>query len=501
MSLAQVQALIDTYDTLDRERCKEAMVKVAMACNAYGATAIEAANELQDLSMEKGATLFNLSKTERKSIEQNAKFILNLKVGKAASYVRRKIDRLAAIREMCPELRNNNNLPQNPSRLKDLHDMIERCGYELACCFLRDAMFQRFQALVGNGCDRTGTFPRPQVKDITWAATESRLHSRASADTPAVLFEQREGLPHFVCDGPKDLRKLLGRAPRDQAAEPTVNVPNTSRPGTVQPKSAVTDRRAPDIVDRDHDSDGNETPPKTRKQPARMVRAAPAQTINPARKRRETSPWYKYTKDRKDLKRPATPPESMPSPKRQAVHSPCATPQKQQVYTRLSAPTPSPITPAITRPQLPPAEVMPPPQKQRSHTLSLSPQDAQSRSGAPTPCSIMPEVAKPEISHYYWEPKPSASPFIKEESTVENGAVLEGYKDAYAESGCMSEEIRRGSTGALQQNPASQGDGGEGTYNNVVGSLQPPISVAAPNDNRRSSWVNTWENMWNPWKR
>ncbi|KAK4893232.1 hypothetical protein LTR27_008353 [Elasticomyces elasticus] len=501
MSLAQVEALIDTYDTLDREDCKAAMMKVAKACDAHGAIAIEAANELQDLSMERGHTLFGLSKTERKLIEQNATFILNQKVVKAAGYARRKIDGLAAIREMCPELANNNSLPQKPDHLKGLHGLIERCGYQLACCFIRDAMYRRFQAITGPGFHGSESFSRLNVKDITWAAKQSQLHGRPAPDTPAVLFEQRDGMPHFVCDRPRDLRKLLDKALLERPAEPTVNVPNTSRPGTVQPESTGTDERAIDTTARENDSNGNETPPpviktKTRKQPARKFNVPLAQTVKPAQKVTETPPWYT-----KGGKRPAPPPELMPSPKRQAAHLTSATSQEQQDYTHLRAPMPSSITPAIAGPQMLPTELMPPPQKQKSHTLSLSPEHAQSRSGAPTPSLIMPVVAKPKISHYYWEPKTSASPFIKEESTVENGAVLEGYKDAYAETGRMSEEIRPGSTGASQQNSAPQEGGREGTYNNVVGSLQPPISVVAPNDNRRSSWVNTWENMWNPWKR
>ncbi|KAK5703101.1 hypothetical protein LTR97_004050 [Elasticomyces elasticus] len=499
MSLAQVQALIDTYDTLDREDCKAAMVKVAIACNGYGATAIMLANQLQDLSMERGNTLFGFSKTECKSIEQNAKLIKTTLC--ASLYTCRKIEKQAALRQICPELLNNNNLPQDPKILKELRGLIERCGYQLACCFLRDAMYRRFQALVGNGRHKSGSFLRIHTKDITWAAKQSQLHGRPAPDTPAVLFEQRDGMPQFVCDRPYDLRKLLGKALLEQAAEPAVNVPNTSRPGAVQPESTGTDVRAIDTTARENDSNDNETPPpviktKTRKQPARKVNVPLAQTLKPAQKVTETPPWYT-----KGGKRPAPPPESMPSPKRQAAHLTSATSQEQQDYTHLRAPMPSSITLAIAGPQMLPTELMPPPQKQKSHTLSLSPEHAQSRSGAPTPCSIIPEVAKPEMVHYYWEPKTSASPFIKEESTVENGAVLGGCKDAYAESGRMSEEIRPGSTGALQQNPASQGDGGEGTYNNVVGSLQPPIPVVAPNDNRRSSWVNTWENMWNPWKR
>ncbi|KAK4962564.1 hypothetical protein LTR10_000190 [Elasticomyces elasticus] len=447
MSLAQVQALIDTYGTLDREKCKEAMVEVAIACNTHGATAIVLANELQDLSMERGHTLFDLSKTERKSIEQHVKLIDSAYA--KASYARRKIERLAAVRRLCPELQNNINLPQDPPRLKELQELIERCGYELACSFLRDAMYRRFQALVANGRNKSETFARLNVKDITWAAKQSQLQGRPAPDTPAVLFGQRDGMPQFVCDRPYDLRKLLAKALLEQAAEPTVNVPNTSRPGTMQPESTGTDERAIDTTARENDSNGNEPPPpviktKTRKQPARKVNVPLAQTVKPAQKVTETPPWYT-----RGGKRPAPPPELMPSPKRQAAHSPCTTPQKQQVYTRLSAPTPSPITPVIARPQLPPAELMPPPQKQKSHTLSLSPQDAQSRSGAPTPSSIMPEVAEPEILHDYWEPKTSASPFIKEESMVENGAVLEGCKDAYPETERMGEEIRPGSTGTL----------------------------------------------------
>ncbi|KAK3650539.1 hypothetical protein LTR56_006244 [Elasticomyces elasticus] len=397
MSLAAVQKLINTYDTLDREDCKAAMVKVAIACNTHGATAIVAANELQDLSMEKGQALFGLSKMERKLIEQNAKFIIG--TYHAASYARKKVNRLAALHQMCPELQNNHGLPQDPVRLKELNDLIQKCGHQLACCFLRDAMYRRFQTLVGNGRHRSDVFPRLNAKDIIWAAKQSQLHGKPAPDTPAVLFEQRDGMPHFVCDRPYDLRKLLGKALPEQAAGSAVGAANTSNPGTLQLRSAVTDGRAVDTTARGHDSDVNETPfvfkpPRTRKQPARKVCA----TVNPTRTATETPLLYRIGKGRN--KRPATPPESVPSPKRQAVHSPSATSQEQLAYTHPSAPTPSPITPAITRPQLPPAELMPPPQKQRSHTLSLPPEHAQSRSGAPTPSSIMPQVAKPDILHY-----------------------------------------------------------------------------------------------------
>ncbi|KAK5676827.1 hypothetical protein LTS10_010591 [Elasticomyces elasticus] len=458
-TLAEVRALIATYGDLDREGRKDAMVRVAIACNTYGATAIVAANEVQDLSMKRGQTLIGLSKTERRFIEQNGKLIENAR--KKAEYVRGKVDRLAALRQMCPELKDNNNLPQDPKHLKALHHSFKRCGYQLAYSFLQDAMYQRFLRGPTSHYNRYRLGQRFSITDIQWAAEQSVLHSRAAARSPAVLFEQCEGLPHFVSDSRYELQRLL-----EQAAEPTVKVPNTSTSGPMQLASEGTDERAINTTAREHDSDGSEMPPvlktKTRTQPARKVRAASTQTIEVVRQRRETSPWY--TKGRG--KRAPLQADPMHSPKRQAAPSPSATSQDQQDYNHLSAPMPSPITPAIARPLVP--ELMACPQKQRPHTLFSSPQHAQSRSGAPMPSSIMPEVAELEIVHYYWEATTSASPFIKEESTVEIGAVLEGHTNAYAESGRMSEDIRPGSTDVLQQTTASQGDGGEGTYNNVA---------------------------------
>ncbi|KAK5743621.1 hypothetical protein LTR17_002528 [Elasticomyces elasticus] len=508
MSLAEVQALIDTYDTLDRERCKEAMVKVAMACNAYGATAIEAANELQDLSMERGHTLFDLSKAERKLIEQNAKLILNQKVCSAASYARRKIERLAAIRRMCPELENNNSLPKCPKPLKELHDLIERHGYQFACSFLRDAMYRRFQALSGNGRNKRETFARPNARDFTWAVKQSQLDDRPSADTPAVLFEQRDGLPHFVRDRPCDLRKLLGKALLEQAAKPAVGAPNTSNSGTAQPASAGSSRRAVDTTAHEHNGGGNETPPpviktKTRKQPARKVNAPLAQTVKPARKGRETDDWYTIG-GRKPFKRPALQSDSMPSPKRQAAHSPSATPQNQPRYTHPRVPTASPTAPVIAPPQLLVTESMLPRQRQTSHTLSLSPQHQHSRSRAPTPPSMMPEVAEPKIRHYYSKATSSASPAslsVKEEPAEADEAVLDGHINAHAEYRRLSEEIRPASTGTLQQTPALQESSVEATHRNVAESLRPSAPGVTLRNNERLSWKDAFRQTLNIWTR
>ncbi|KAK5730266.1 hypothetical protein LTR15_000200 [Elasticomyces elasticus] len=482
MSLADVLKRIDTYATMDREECKAAMVEVAKACNAHGATAMVAANDVQNLSMEKGHTLFDLSKTERKLIEQNAKLIRN--THRAALYARRQIDRLAAIREMCPELKNDNSLPLSPRHLKQLHDMIERCGHQLACSHLRDAMYRRFQAIVGAGSHSRDSFQRPNTKDIAMAAKASQLHGKAPADTPAVLFEQRD------------------------AAEPTVNVPNTSSSGTVQPKSAGTGRRAVDNAAREYNSDGDETPPpviktKTRKQPARKVNAPLAQTVKPDLKGRETDDWYTIG-GRKSSKRPALQLDSMPSPKRQAAYSPSATSQEQQDYTHPRVPTASPIAPVIAPTQLLVTESMLPLQRQTSHTLSLSPQHQHSRSRAPTPPSMMPEVAEPKIRHYYSKATSSASPAplsVKEEPAEADEAVLDGHINADAEYRRLSEEIRPASTGTLQQTPALQEASVEATHRNVAGSLRPPATGVTLRNNERLSWKDAFRQTLNIWTR
>ncbi|KAK3629921.1 hypothetical protein LTR56_008802 [Elasticomyces elasticus] len=437
MSLADVRALINTYGDLDRDQCKDAMVKVAKACNAYAAIAVVMANELQDLSMEKGQARCDLSKTERNLVEQNAKLVRSTNT--AANYARQKVDRLAAIREMCPELENNNSLPQAPARLKVLKDLFQKCGYQLACCFLRDAMYRRFLTAAANPKHlKLGQLL--STKDI-WIAGQSHSRGRPVADAPARPFEQKDGVPHSVSARMTVLKELVA-----QVVEPTPTAPNTSRPDTMPPQSAGTGD-AIDTAAREHDNDSNETPFRSKRvQPARKAR-----TVKPTQK--ASPPPILYTKG--GTKRPAPPPEPMPEPKRQAAHSPSA-PQRKQVYTHLSAPTPSPITPAIARPRVP--ELMARPQNQRSHTLFSSPQHAQSRSGAPMPSSMMPEVARP---NHYSKATLSGSyalPAMTEEPAEADEAVLDGHANAHAQIGRSRDGVDPGPTGALQQTSALQED-------------------------------------------